>query len=208
MLGTRPDIGYAVIKLSQYSANPSPDHLKKALWIVRYLISTPKYKLVFDGSSSEGFITFADSDWASDPDDRKSHTGMIIKLASGPICWTSRKQKSTALSSTEAEYMALSDSSRQLIWIKSLLFELGFDLSSLPLMGDNQGSIFLASNPIQEKRTKHIDIKYHFIREHVQSGKVDLYYVPTADNIADILTKNLAAVRFKRLRDNLGLVFN
>lgn len=208
MLGTRPDIAFAVIKLSQYSANPSPDHLAKALYIVRYLLGTMNYAVVFDGNSDKGIIVYSDSDWASDPDDRKSHTGMITKLATGPICWTSHKQKTVALSSTEAEYMALSDSCRQLMWIRSLFSEIGFNIATLPLCGDNQGSIFLGSNPVQERRTKHIDIRYHYIRERIESNEVDLYYIPTNDNVADLLTKNLALVKFKKFRDQLGIIFN
>ena len=144
----------------------------------------------------------------SDPDDRKSHTGMIIKLATGPICWTSHKQKTVALSSTEAEYMALSDSCRQLMWLKSLFSEIGITIAVLPLCGDNQGSIFLGSNPVQERRTKHIDIRYHYIRECIESKEIELFYVPTDDNIADVLTKNLALIKFQKFRDNLGILFN
>ena len=144
--------------MSQYSANPSKDHLAKALYIVRYLLHTQNYELVFDGSSQEGFLAHCDSDWASDADDRKSHTGMIVKLANGPICWTSHKQKTVALSSTEAEYMALSDSCRQLMWIKSLFSEIGIEIKSLPLCGDNQGALFIAQNQVQERQSKHIAI--------------------------------------------------
>jgi len=110
MLGTHPDIAFAVIKLSQYSANPSKDHYAKSLHILCYLLYTRSYELVFDGLSDAGFLAYCNSDWASDPDDQKSHTGMIIQLANGPISWVSHKQKTVALSSTEAEYMALSDS--------------------------------------------------------------------------------------------------
>ena len=208
MLGTRPDIAFAVIKLSQFSANPSKDHLQKSYHILRYLLHTRNYELVFDGLLDAGFMAFCDSDWASDIDDRKSHTGMIIKLANGPISWVSHKQKTIALSSTEAEYMALSDSCRQLMWLRSLFNEIGIPIQSLPLLGDNHGSIFLASNPIQERRTKHIDIRFHYIRERVEMGQIELFYVQTEDNIADILTKNLAIVKFSKFKDLLGIEFH
>ena len=207
MLGTRPDIAFAVIKLSQYSANPSQDHYNKALHIIRYLIDNRSGKVVYDGKSNAGILAYCDSDWASDPDDRKSHTGMIIQMATGPVSWVSHKQKTVALSSTEAEYMAMSDSCRQLMWLRSLFNEIGFPVQTLPLCGDNQGSIFLASNPIQEKRTKHIDIRYHYIRERIEQEEVELFYVRTEDNIADILTKNLALIKFKKFKDLLGLRF-
>ena len=207
MLGTRPDICYAVTKLAQFAANPSQDHLDKALYICRYLVGTSNYRLTYDGDLGEGLAACTDSDWASDPEGRRSQTGFFLKLAGGLISWTSRAQKTVALSSTEAEYMALSDSCRQLMWLRSLFNEIGISIQSLPLCGDNQGSIFLASNPIQERRTKHIDIRFHYIRERVEMRQVELFYVRTDDNIADILTKNLALVKFKKFRDLLGITF-
>jgi transposase InsO family protein len=164
MIGTRPDIAYAVTKLSQFAANPNKDHLDRAMYICRYLLGTSDYALVYNGKSDGGLLAYADSDWASDPITRKSTTGYLVKLANGVFCWNSRAQKSIALSSTEAEYMSLADTSRQLVWIRSLFEEIGIILAPIPLCGDNQGSIFLASNPVQEKRIKHIDIRYHYIR--------------------------------------------
>src|SRR5882672_3979875 len=177
MLETRPNISYAVIKLSQFSANPSKEHLDRALYICRYLLSTPNYDLVFNGSSKEGLIAFSDSDWASDPVMCHSTTGYIIQLAHGPVSWLSHRQKTVALSSTKAEYMALSDCCRQVVWIRLLFEELGFKLSIIPICGDNQGSIFLSSNPVQERCTKYIDIYYHFIHECIKDGKVKAIHV-------------------------------
>ena len=151
--------------MSQFAANPNQEHLDRALYICRYLLGTSKYALVFDGKNGGGLIGFADSDWASDPVTRKSTTGYLVKLANGLFCWNSQAQKSIALSSTEAEYMSLSDMSRQLVWIRSLFEKLGIQLMPIPLCGDNQGSIFLASNPVQERWIKHIDLRYHYIRE-------------------------------------------
>ena len=148
MLGTRPDIAFAVTKLSQYAANPSQDHLNRAYYICCYLLGTANYALIYDGKSNGGMIAYADSDWASDPITRKSTTGYLVKLANGIFSWNSRVQKSIALSSTEAEYMSLSDTSRQLVWIRTLFKELDINLGPIPLCGDNQGSIFLASNPV------------------------------------------------------------
>ena len=117
MIGTRPDIAYAVTKLAQFAANPSEDHLNRALYICRYLLGTADYALIYNGKGDGGLIAYADSDWASDPVTRKSTTGYLVKLADGVFCWNSRAQKSIALSSTEAEYMLLCDTSRQLVWI-------------------------------------------------------------------------------------------
>ena len=207
MIGTRPDIAYAVTKLSQFAANPNKEHLDRALYICRYLLGTSEYALVYDGKSGGGLIGFADSDWASDPITRKSTTGYLVKLANGVFCWNSRAQKSIALSSTEAEYMSLSDTCRQLVWIRSLFEELGIQLNPIPLCGDNQGSIFLASNPVQEKRIKHIDLRYHYIREVIHSKKIELFFLEGSENPADLFTKNLGRIKFQKFREQLGLEF-
>jgi hypothetical protein len=207
MLGTRPDIAFAVTKLSQFCANPSEEHLNRALYICRYLLGTSDYALVFDGTSDGGLMAFADSDWASDPNTRKSTTGYMVMLAGAVFSWNSRAQKTVALSSTEAKYMSLSDTSKQLIWVKSLMSEIGIELSPIPLFGDNQGSIFLASNPVQEKRIKHIDLRYHFIHDVVASKKIELFFVEGAQNPADLFTKNLGRIKFLKFREQLGLEF-
>jgi hypothetical protein len=207
MLGTRPDISFAVTKLAQYSANPSKDHLDKALYICRYLVGTQNYRLTYDGASEQGLNATTDSDWASDATDRRSQSGYFVKLAGGLISWTSRAQKTIALSSTEAEYMALSDCSRQVVWMHTLMGELGYDLQPIPICGDNQGSIFIASNPVTEKRSKHIDIRYHYVREVVNRGLAKIYFIDGDENPADLLTKNLGSVKFLKFRAMLGLEF-
>ena len=163
--------------------------------------------LVYDGDSGKGFFANSDSDHASDPDSRRSQTGYILKLAKGLVSWSFYLQKTVALSSTKAEYMALSDCCRQVRWIINLLGEIGFPLFGFPLLGDNMGSIFMSNNQAQDRRTKHIDVRYHHIREVTESGLVSVYYIPTDQNVADLLTKNLAWVKFKRFRDQLGLEF-
>ena len=121
--------------------------------------------------------------------------------------WKSQAQKTVALSSTEAEYMALSDCSRQAVWIQSLLRELGIIIPTVPICGDNQGSIFIGSNPVQECRSKHIDIRYHYVRQLVEEKVIDLYFVEGAENPADLFTKNLAWPKFSKFRAQLGLEF-
>ena len=207
MLGTRPDIAYAVTKMSQFAANPSREHLDKALYICRYLAGTSKYALVYDGPSNKGLLAYTDSDWASDPIKRRSVTGYFFKLADGIISWQSRSQKTVALSSTEAEYMALSDCSRQAVWMKSVFTELGMPLATVPICGDNQGSIFISSNPVQERRSKHIDIRYHYVREMIEERQVAIYFVEGSHNPADLFTKNLGQVKFEYFRKQLGLEF-
>ena len=207
MLGTRPDICYAVTKLAQFAANPSKEHLDKALYICRYLIGTKSYALVYSGKSDLGVMAMTDSDWASDSVNRRSQTGYFIKLANGVFSWQSRQQKTVALSSTEAEYMALSDCSRQVVWIKMLFKEIGYKLGTLPVCSDNQGAIFIGSNPVTERRSKHIDIRYHYVRDLVEQKEVAIFYIPSDDNPADLFTKNLGRVKFLKFRNLLGLHF-
>ena len=207
MLGTRPDIAFAVTKLSQFASNPTEEHLGKALYICRYLLGTPDYALVYDGPGNGSLLAYADSDWASDPNTRKSTSGYVVKLAGAIFSWNMRAQKTVALSSTEAEYMSLSDTSHQLVWVRNLFSKLGINLAPIPLFGDNQGSIFIASNPVQEKRSKHIDLRYHYIRDVVQDGKVELFFVEGTQNPADMFTKNLGRVKFLKFREQLGLEF-
>ena len=207
MLGTRPDITYAVTKLAQFSTNPSHEHMEKAKYICRYLNSTANYALVFDGSSGEGVIGYTDSEWAADTIKRRSITGYFFKLANGIFSWQSRAQKTVALSSTEAEYMAMSDCSRQAMWIQSLLGELGYHIQTIPICGDNQGSIFIGSNPVQERHLKHIDIHYHYVRQLAEEKKIDLFWVEGSNNPADLFTKNLGIEKFEKFRSQLGLEF-
>jgi hypothetical protein len=208
MLGTRPDIAFAVTKLAQFAARPSEEHFNKALYICRYLRGTSKYCLTYDGTSSQGLIACTDSDWASDPKHRRSQTGYFLKMAGGAISWTSRAQKTIALSSTEAEYMALSDCSRQVVWMHTLMGELGYHLKPIPICGDNQGSIFIASNPVTEKRSKHIDIRFHYIREVIERKFAEVYFIDGDKNPADLLTKNLGSVKFLLFRPEYGLHFS
>ena len=133
--------------------------------------------------------------------------GYLVKLANGVFCWNSRAQKSIVLSSTEAKYMSLSDTCRQLVWIRSLFEELGITLNPIPLCGDNQGSIFLASNLVQEKWIKHIDLRYHYICEVIREKKIELFFLEGAENPADLLTKNLGRIKFQKFREQLGLEF-
>jgi len=207
MLGTRPNITFAVTHLSCHAANPSQDHLNKALYICHYLIGTSTYSLVYNGGSGAGLIACTDSDWGSDPTSHLLQTGFYLKLADGLISWTSHAQKTIAYLSTEAEYMALSDCACQVTWIQSLLSELSYKLKAIPICSDNQGSIFMASNPVTEPCSKHIDICYHGIHKSVAKGNVELFFIDGAENPADLLTKNLPCEKFTKFRAQLGLQF-
>ena len=206
-LGTRPDLAFAISRLGKYSANPSEEHLNFLRYVLRYLQGTKHYRLRYDGSSNAGLIAYSDSDWAEDKDDRHSQTGYIFKMACGAISWASRRQPTISLSSTEEEYKAASDTCRQMMWLRTFGQELGDDISSAtPLCMDNQGAIFLAENPAIDRRTKHVEVRYHFIREYNVNGHVDLYYVPTKEQLADALTKNTSFSILEYFCREIGLV--
>jgi hypothetical protein len=199
MIGSRPDIAYATVKLSQQCTNPSCNHYDQGLYLLRYLLSTRQYQLQFNGASNESIIAYSDSDWAQDPVDRKSITGNYVTLAQGCVSWLSRKQETIAASSTEAEYMALTDCSKQLVWMHQLLKEIGFDIEPPYLNGDNEGSIFWGSNPVQERHSKHVDICHHIICEYVEEEKIKLFYISGKKNPADIFMKNLDQQKFEQI---------
>ena len=205
MLGTRPNIACAVTKMAQFAANPSKDHLNRVLYICHYLVGTQSYRLTYDGGAGQGLSTTTDSDWATDTNDRQSQTGFFLRLAGASISWTSHAQKTIALLLTEAEYMALSVCSRQVVWVHTLLGELGYTLKPVPICGDNQGSIFIASNPVTEKRLKHINIHYHYICKVIRQKIVEVYFIEGEENPADLLTKNLGVVKFQKFRAMFGL---
>ena len=200
MIGTHPDIAFAVTNLSQFCTNPSEDHYKAALHICHYLVGTQDYTVVYSKTSDKGLYSV--------PIGLLIKSGNFFKLARGIICWQSYAQKSIALSSTEVEYMAISNCSRQAVWIKTLIEEIGFWLKAIPIYGDNQGLIFISSNAVQEKQIKHIDICYHYIHKLIGAKQVDLYFVPGEMNPANIFTKNLAKVKFTQFQNQMGLDFN
>jgi hypothetical protein len=208
MLGSRPDISYYVSKLSQFNTAPSSDHLKAAKHVLRYLLATKDLKLHYGSSeSNDGIVIgFSDSDWAGDKVDRKSTTGYTFQVGGGSISWTSRKQTTIALSSTEAEYMALSDTTHQAIWTHTLLAEIGFAMdNAMDIFVDNKGAIDLSANPVHHKQSKHIAIKHHFARKHIELGTINVVKIPNTNNVADILTKNLALAKFGPFVLELGL---
>jgi hypothetical protein len=211
MLGTRPDIAFAVTQMAKFAANPSDEHLNKAFHIMRYLAGTREYALVYDGSSDSGLFAYCDASYGDDRTDldrkRRSTQGYFFSLANACIKWKSNTQSLVATSSTMAEYMALSDCARDSAWYKTLFEELGMPIPFVPLYGDNQGSIFNAENPVTQKGNKHIEIRYHYLREQVEKGNIKIYHVPTNENVADLLTKNLGPTKFLYLRKYLGLEF-
>ena len=204
MLGTRPNIAFAVIKMSQFMLNPTEDHLKKALHIVKYLSTTPELALHYSGGE---YIlnAYSDSDWAGDLETRRSTSGYAIFLGKVMVSWCSHCQATIALSSTEAEYMSMCDCAQQILWIQSIFHECHLTLEHSIMFGDNKGALHIVQNPVMEGRSKHIDIKYYFLRECVENKSFLLNYVPTKQQEADLMTKNLTVQKFQENHLQLNL---
>ena len=205
MTATRPDLCYIVTKLSQYMSQPSKNHMIAAKHVLRYLKATMFQKLVYTKSDEPFTLTgFCDADWGSS-DDRKSTTGYGFMLSNKSlISWKSRKQPTIALSTCEAEYMAMGAATQGGLFLKALIKDMmGFEFDTFTLKCDNQGAIALGKNPVQHQRSKHIDIKYHFIRNEIQNGTVDIQYVPTDQNWADIFTKPVGKPKLQMFKPTI-----
>ena len=206
MLGTRPDISYAVSKVSQYSTNPNQTHWTAVKRIFQYLAGTPNRGLYY-GIQGNG-TGYTDADWGSG-EDRRSIGGYAFILNGAAISWNSKTQATVALSSTEAEYMALTQAVKESLWLQGILDDLGArkhltEMRNISI--DNQGAIPLAKNPEFHARTKHIDIQYHFVREHIEKGDIGLTYCHTSKKTADIFTKALPQPAFTTHNVALGLI--
>jgi hypothetical protein len=162
--------------------------------------------LKYEKGNTEAVTGYSDADWAGDLNDRRSTTGNIFMQSGAAISWLSKKQATVALSTSEAEYIALSLAAQETIWIRKLLSEFGVKLDGpTTLMEDNQGAIAIAHNPVSHARTKHIDIRHHYIRQCIQEGAVKVNYCSSENMYADILTKPLTKGKFQTLRDGIGL---
>ena len=165
-------------------------------WIMRYLCGASNLKLCF-GSEKPILIGYTDSDMAGDVDSRKSTSGYLINFAGGAVAWQSRLQKCVALSTTEAEFIAATEASKELIWMRKFLQELGFTQERYVLLCDSQSAIHLGKNSTFHSRSKHIDVRYHWIRDALDDKLLELEKVHTDDNGADMLTKSLPRDKFE-----------
>jgi len=189
---TRPDIAFSVTK-AQFCCDNNEDHWNATKRVLRYLNETKHLKIVYRPSKQK-LMAFSDADWATSTMDRKSNSGYLIMLAGSPVFWRSVKQTSVALSTMKAEYIALAECTREVVWMKELLGSIGFDdLVQGPTLiwCDSQAAIAHAGSYVNKSRTKHIAIRHHFIREKVTDGTIQLKYVTTHENPADLLTKPL-----------------
>lgn len=205
--GTRPDLAFATTYMSQFNNRPSKEHWTGVQHILRYLKQTKDTKLIFQ-QTGKGLQVFCDSDWASDKVDRRSFSGYVILLAGGAVSWSSKKQRTTALSTVEAEYFAMCHAAKEVLWFQNFLGEI-FDQQffSLPqnILVDNQGAISLAKNHVTSERNKHIELRNFFLREKVEEKLLTFTYVPSASNAADMLTKSVQRKTLQKQRHFTGL---
>ncbi|GJT54022.1 hypothetical protein Tco_0989076 [Tanacetum coccineum] len=202
---SRPDIVFAVCMCARYQAKPTEMHLTAIKRIFRYLKGTIHMGLWYPKDSGFELKAFADADYAGCHDTRRSTSGSAQFLGHRLVSWSSKKQKSTAISTTEAEYIALSGCCAQILWMRSQLRDYGFAFNKIPMYCDNQSAIALCCNSVQHSRSKHIDIRHHFIKEQVERKVVELYFVETKYQLADIFTKALPRERFATLLPLLGV---
>jgi len=203
---TRPDINFVISRLSQYFAKPTEEHWNTVKQVFRYLKGTAEQDLCFKKTGPLGLRVYSDADWASDVTDRRSTSGYCANLSerSALISWKTRKQATVALSTCEAEYISLASAIQECMYLEQLLRGVDkYQYAPTKVYEDNQGTIALAKNPVNRQRCKHIDIKYHFIRETVSSKRVILEYCPTEQMIADVMTKPATKVKLRRFAPDL-----
>ncbi|CAL1362863.1 unnamed protein product [Linum trigynum] len=205
---TRPDIAFSVNKLSQFMHSPSASHWQSLKRLLRYVTGTIHHGLIIHRSPQPLTLSaFADSDWASNLDDRSSTSAYLLYLGSTLVSWRSQKQRTVARSSTEAEYRAIAHASAEIEWLQNLLQELHHPLQAPPtLYSDNLGTTYFCSNPVFHSRMKHLALDYHFVSHLVQEGRLVIRYIPTTQQLVDVLTKPLPAARFLLLRSKIGVV--
>lgn len=203
---TRPDITFAVNDVSRFNSNHGEAHWRAVKRIFRYLKGTANYKLKFS-RCEKPFYCYVDSDWASDIDKRRSCTGQIIVMSNGAVSWQSKRQATVALSSTEAEYMAMSAAICEVIWLQQLSWELDPNSKiNTKLLCDNESAQKLALSDAYRPRTKHIDIRYHHMREKIESGVIHIKHISTTENVADALTKAVTKEKNLYCARGMGLV--
>jgi hypothetical protein len=205
LTASRPDIAFAVGVCARYQAEPKVSHINQVKRILKYVNGTSDYGMLYTHGSGSMLTGYCDADWAGSVDDRKSTSGGCFFLGNNLISWFSKKQNCVSLSTAEAEYIAAGSSCSQLVWMKQMLTEYNVTQDVMTLYCDNLSAINISKNPIQHSRTKHIDIRHHFIRELVEEKIIALEHVTTEKQLADIFTKALDANQFECLRGKLGI---
>ena len=199
---TRPDITYAVHKCARFMANPSEQHWNALERIANYLYNKTDFGITFGNYNidNNGIVIYCDSDYGGDKE-RRSTTGYLIFINGDLVSWDSRLQKTVALSTTEAEYMALAEACKEALWFKNFLYEINSDIHDkiITIYQDNKSAIEISQHPIYHNKTKHINIRHHFVRDLVETGSIEIKYTPTTDMLADIMTKPLSKNLFNNI---------
>ena len=206
LTASRPDIMFSVCLCARFQANPKESHLSAVNRILRYLKHTPSIGLWYPKGASLDLLGYSDSDFAGSRVDRKSTSGGCHLLGRSLVSWSSKKQNSVALSTAEAEYIAAGACCAQILYMKQTLLDFGVKLDRIPLLCDNESAVKIAKNPVQHSRTKHIDIRHHFLRDHEAKGDISLQGVRSEEQLADIFTKPLDESTFVRLRNELNVL--
>ena len=202
---SRPDIQFCVCLCARFQSNPKESHMLAVKRIFKYLVGTCDLGIWYPAGCKLELFAYCDADYAGCKLDRKSTSGLCVFLGGCLISWASKKQHSVALSTAEAEYVAAGRCGTQILWVKHQLLDYNQDLGCVPILCDNTSAINLSKNPIQHSRTKHIEIRHHFLRDEVAKKSFELHFIETEKQIADIFTKPLPENRFSSLRRELGL---
>ena len=201
---TRPDVAACVSMASRYLNEPKQAHVIFATRVLQYLYATREMKLVYTKTQNPELKVFADSSWSDDPDTRRSRYGYLIFYGDALISWKSKLHSCVALSTAEAEYVAATESCKELLWLKYLFEELEHEFSSpISLYEDNEACIKMSKNHMVSARNKHLETKMHYIREKVEDGTIMLQHIGTKNQLADLLTKTLPHTTYTHLRDQI-----
>jgi hypothetical protein len=207
LTATRPDIMYAASLVSRFMESPKDSHWKMAKRILRYVAGTLNFGLWYTKSDSNQLSGYTDSDFAGSLDDRKSTSGHVFQLGTNLISWASKKQPIVSISSAEAEYVAATSASCQAVWLRRILKDMSHtEKDPTPIFCDNTSAIALSKNHVFHKKSKHIDTRFHFIRELVNNGDIALQFCGSRDQLADIFTKPLGKSVFDFQRQHLGII--
>ena len=203
---TRPDLAYTVATLSKFLDSSTGEHWNASKRVLRYVAGTTDLKIIYGRERSNELVAYSDADWANCVNTRRSTSGVVLLLNGGPIVWFSRKQGVIATSTTDAEYVAAHDAGKEILWTRQLLKEINCDQNKpTTLYCDNAAAEKLIVNPKFHRRTKHIDVKYHYTRELVENGIINVKHISSNQQLADILTKSQTKNSFEANRKSLGI---
>ena len=206
LTASRPNIAFSVGVCYRFQSNPKVSHLNAVKRVIKYVGGTCDYGLFYSKESNLSLAGFYDSDWASNADDRKSTTGGCFYVGANLFAWMNKKQNYVSLSTAEAEYIAAGSCCSQLLWMKNVLTDYGISQGTMVVYCDNSSAINISKNPVQQSKTKHIEIRYHFIRDFVERKIVCLEYIPTEWQNADLFTKPLDRSKFETLCQVIGVI--